>query len=384
MASNLAAQIRATWGGNWDASGVDRAEELARLLQANGISDLSQVQITPQQGMRTETGYSEAGQDSWQVPTTTYGIKANGQDLSFLGDVNNNGSLTLGGNSPTHPDGTLGWSAAGHGNVSYQAVTGPDGKVSIQPAWNSSSDAGDARTMAQIYGTVLGAGAGAGAFGGAAGGATAAAPYGVSLSAADVAGMALPELSTSLGSMPAVAGGAAGGAVGAGLLSDAAGNGLKFGGQSSLGGTGSGLSTTPGMQQALAPTLKAAGEAPVWAQLAGTALGAMSGKDQQQTSSRDPWGPAQPFLQDLIGQGQQLSQAYQQQPFSQQQQTAYNNLGGLLNAINTGAGGLLAGMNANASGANNFDRSNPRKALQGSNFSLGNFAPGLLQFFGGK
>ena len=336
MASNLAAQIRATWGGNWDASGVDRAEELARLLQANGISDLSQVQITPQQGMRTETGYSEAGQDSWQVPTTTYGIKANGQDLSFLGDVNNNGSLTLGGNSPTHPDGTLGWSAAGHGNVSYQAVTGPDGKVSIQPAWNSSSDAGDARTMAQIYGTVLGAGAGAGAFGGAAGGATAAAPYGVSLSAADVAGMALPELSTSLGSMPAVAGGAA------------------------------------------------AGEAPVWAKLAGTALGAMSGKDQQQTSSRDPWGPAQPFLQDLIGQGQQLSQAYQQQPFSQQQQTAYNNLGGLLNAINTGAGGLLAGMNANASGANNFDRANPRKALQGSNFSLGNFAPGLLQFFGGK
>jgi len=118
--------------------------------------------------------------------------------------------------------------------------------------------------------------------------------------------------------------------------------------------------------------------------LAGAAIGAASNKDQQQTTTREPWGPAQDWIKSNIAQGQQLQKQYTDQPFSPQQQTQYNNLGGLLNSINQGAGGLFQGFGASGAGQNNFDRTNPRKQLTGSSFNLGNFAPGLLSFFGGK
>lgn len=119
----------------------------------------------------------------------------------------------------------------------------------------------------------------------------------------------------------------------------------------------------------------------------GSALGALAGaassRDQTQSSNRDPWAPAQPFLRQQIAQGQQLAEQYQRQPFSQAQQTAYGNYGGLLDALNGSAGGLLGGMSANASGANNFDRSNPRRQLQsGGSVDLSRWMPGLLGNFG--
>lgn len=127
--------------------------------------------------------------------------------------------------------------------------------------------------------------------------------------------------------------------------------------------------------------------------LAGALAGAAGSGDQRQTSdttstttgastsTRDPYAPSRPFIDQQITQGQQLATQYQQQPFSAAQQTGYNNLGGLLNAINGNVGGLLSGMGAASSGANNFDRSNPRKALQGGGINLGGWSPGLLQFF---
>ena len=118
-----------------------------------------------------------------------------------------------------------------------------------------------------------------------------------------------------------------------------------------------------------------------WLKLAGAAAGAADAKDQQQTQTRDPWGPAQPYILEALQQGQKLNQQYQAQPFSPQQQTAYNNLGGLLNLANTNAPGLLSGFQANATGANNYDRSNPRKSLLGSAPMQGNWNPGLLSFF---
>lgn len=122
-----------------------------------------------------------------------------------------------------------------------------------------------------------------------------------------------------------------------------------------------------------------------WGKLGLQALGAyqgyQAGKDQQQTQTRDPWGPAQPYILEALQQGQKLNQQYQAQPFSPQQQTAYNNLGSLLNLANTNAPGLLSGFQANATGANNYDRSNPRKALLGSAPMQGNWNPGLLSFF---
>lgn len=122
-----------------------------------------------------------------------------------------------------------------------------------------------------------------------------------------------------------------------------------------------------------------------WAKLGLQAYGAYQGanqaKDQQQTQTRDPWGPAQPFILDALQQGQKLNQQYQQQPFSAQQQQAYNNLGGLLSAVNQGIPGLLAGMQANASGANNFDRRNPNRPVQGAQQTYGAWQPGLLDLF---
>jgi len=149
-----------------------------------------------------------------------------------------------------------------------------------------------------------------------------------------------------------------------------------------------GAAAAPGASSGLAKALSGAGSL---GNVIGAALGAASARDQEQSANqtsaskttKDPYAPAKPFLDQMIGQGQQLATQYQQQPFSQAQQTAYNNLGGLLNAINGGAGALLQGMGASASGANNYDRSNPRKALQGGGIDLSGWAPGLLQFFKG-
>ncbi len=101
----------------------------------------------------------------------------------------------------------------------------------------------------------------------------------------------------------------------------------------------------------------------------GAAAGALSSKDQEQTTSRDPWKPAQPMLKGLIDQLPALQQQYAQQPFNGAQQAGYNNMAGLLDLVNKNAGGLLGGFQANASGANQFQRSNPGRGLIGSSFA---------------
>lgn len=117
-----------------------------------------------------------------------------------------------------------------------------------------------------------------------------------------------------------------------------------------------------------------------WGGVLGAAAGALDSRDEEQKQSRDPWEPAQGFLKQQIGQGQDLSNRYQANPFSADQMAAYNNQFGLLNAINQNAGGLLGGFNANASGANQFVRGQPQR-LQGSTFNLGGYTPGLLTGF---
>ncbi len=48
----------------------------------------------------------------------------------------------------------------------------------------------------------------------------------------------------------------------------------------------------------------------------------------QASASREPWGPAQPWLKEQISRGQALQNFYQQNPFGAQQKVAYQNLFG--------------------------------------------------------
>ena len=82
-----------------------------------------------------------------------------------------------------------------------------------------------------------------------------------------------------------------------------------------------------------------------WVALGSSALGAMgssSGGGQQQTATKDPWAEAAPWLKQQIAQGQQLQNYYQQNPFNEQQKTAYQNtFNDLDNFRNRTAPGLM-------------------------------------------
>jgi len=115
-------------------------------------------------------------------------------------------------------------------------------------------------------------------------------------------------------------------------------------------------------------------------------LGALAGwqdsRNKTQTQSRGPWEPAQPYLQGLLREGAGLYDQYQRQPFSQAQQTAYGNVGGLLDVLNANAGGMLQGMQANATGQNQFVRGQPQRLVGSASINGALFTPGLLGSFG--
>lgn len=230
--AKLAAQLKAqSPTTDWNIQGIDRATELAGLMAQRGITDISQL----------STGTLEG--NGYKAPTTSSGggnavlnhlaqqrgdlggtqLKIGDQAYGFLGDVNQDGGYTL-GNSPVLQDNNrLGWSSAGHGNVSYVLK---DGK--IVPEWASSSDAYVARDLASI-GAVIGGGLAIGnAVGGAAGAAGEAGAAGAGAGAGEAAGAGLGG-----------AGAGAGEAAGAGLGG--------AGGGGGLGATGASIGTETGM-----------------------------------------------------------------------------------------------------------------------------------------
>lgn len=78
--------------------------------------------------------------------------------------------------------------------------------------------------------------------------------------------------------------------------------------------------------------------------IAGSVVGGlMSGDSQQsQTASKEPWADAAPWLRENLRTGQGLQNYYQQNPFNPQQQTAYQNTFGDLDAFrNQMAPGLM-------------------------------------------
>jgi hypothetical protein len=182
------------------------------------------------------------------------------------------------------------------------------------------------------------------------------------------------------GTMPAMQ--SAGGAMAAegafnpnGITDPNFGANASFGGTTSVGGLGGSIPAGGGGLMDGGNWLSTLG------QLAGAAAGAYGSRDQQQTQSRDPWGPAQPALKGLLDQLQTLQQQYQQNPLSNLQKQAYGNQFGLLNAANQGASGMLAGMQANAGGQNSYSRQNKGRSLVGSNPTW-SWTPGLLNMGG--
>lgn len=120
-----------------------------------------------------------------------------------------------------------------------------------------------------------------------------------------------------------------------------------------------------------------------YAGIIGAGLGALSSKDQTQTatSTKDPWGPAQQWIKDNMAAGQALQKNYTDNPFSDQQKTAYNNLGGLLNSANANNGNMSDFINRQMSGASYYDPKDPRKNYGKGVAQSNTFAPGLLNFF---
>lgn len=402
----LEQQIRAAYPGeNWDQGGVNRAAELAQLLGLRGITDLSQLQGTRQaaQGFAPhntgDEGYIAAGS-----PTpAAFNIGGKNGPIGFLGNVNQDGSVdTSVAQDFFNENNTLGWSSQGHGNVSYDAQFDPQGNFSgIAPRWESSNSWQEVRPFLQMAAMY----AGGQLLGGGADPTTAA--TGVNATAAD---LALPAASNTgigiegLGTTAAGTGAGAEGLFGTGiefgagtgaatpsitgssLLTGAAGGGGGAGAYSALEPLGYVGQAAP-IADVITPTAMQTGSAGwldgvPWKQVAGAALGYANSKDQQASSSKDPWQPAQGWLKDLIGQGQTIGADLLANPFSDTQKGAHNNLFAVLNAANQAAPGWLASMQSNASGGQAYDRTNPRgrKAVAGSAPSL-NLA--ALMPFGG-
>lgn len=233
----------------------------------------------------------------------------------------------------------------------------------IGPSSGDSEALGIAKFIAMSLAAGYGADALNGAYGGAAAGTVTA--NDVAMMAAN--GMTDAQIATAIGSEAAQAMGLAGAGTGMtfaettalaaeqGATNTAAEEAAKKAAESSIGNGAKNAVDAAGWAKTLLP-------------IAGAVTGAIDAGDKEQTSSRDPWAPAQPYLKGLLSDGAQLYDQYKQQPFSQSQQAGYTNIGSLLDLVNNNAGGLLSGFRANASGANQFQRGTPG-LLQGSSFN---------------
>lgn len=95
-----------------------------------------------------------------------------------------------------------------------------------------------------------------------------------------------------------------------------------------------------------------------------------------QTATKEPWEAAAPWLRGLLGQGQALNDQYAAQPFSAQQQAAYQNQYGQSDYMRQLIPGLLGQLSGQQVG---FDKSNPTARVKGYDFGGGLLGPNLHQ-----
>lgn len=100
---------------------------------------------------------------------------------------------------------------------------------------------------------------------------------------------------------------------------------------------------------------EAAPALPLVSTLAGALLGGGSSGGGTQTASKEPWGPAQPWLQNQITTGQNLQNYYQAHPLNSMQQQGYQNLAGSLDNWNSNVAPALQSV-ANRLMGSNYSR----------------------------
>lgn len=190
--------ISKNWQGEWDASGVRRDKELAKLFEANGIGleDLKKGMkwgevapvdpYTNQPYTKKEDGnyYMDViGSASGPENVVYESVKVDprrqvligDKAVGFLGNINRDGNFEGKQDQYIQDSNRIGWSASGKGNVGFHVYTDAAGNpVGINSGWASSSDAGTARDVIKGAATIAAAATGINAaFAGVGAGATA-------------------------------------------------------------------------------------------------------------------------------------------------------------------------------------------------------------------
>lgn len=211
---SLRNQILQQWGGagDWNQGGIDRADELAQILAARGITDLGQLNFREQEWTpQGQISGGDSGDGTYSSPPVLKGLTAYAGDrrLGYLGDFNNDGTVKTFADSAEDPGWrgdhmAAAWSARGDGNVSFVPTKLGNGQIVMRPVWGSSRK----ETYDDIRGAAM---VGAAALGGYyAGGGNAAA----GLSGVDAA---MVDLAASGGLTPASMGSAGLGAASGGM-----------------------------------------------------------------------------------------------------------------------------------------------------------------------
>ena len=212
----------------------------------------------------------------------------------------------------------------------------------LGPSISSALNDPNFQTFAALAGGMYGAASGGLLGGAAAGDATTGNVLNGIVQSGPYAGASVADLQAANG---VIASGPYAGATTADMLA-ANGAGTAAGGTGAAAGSGVAAATAAGAGKVATDT-GLLGTIKNYAPLIGAALGAAgSGSSSTSTSSnKDPWAPAQAWMKANLGFGQQLQNQYQQNPFNQQQQQAYNNSANLGNQFRSAVNGLVPQMN---------------------------------------